>query len=245
MISCIPAKGQLVLTHSLTLQMEQEAQYSSHVEDLHMDKESGTKGLPQRSSTPPPFHGQKRRRTTLPPNPATRTSTHTTHTTASDPTHNLLQTMRKAEQTKQVVSEPPAPTTPVCQSENSLLREDDPRMRGAAIDEGGGGMEELVSSLVDLGFMEGQGLRQPEDGAAAEEEEEPQAGGSRWSNERLDQPLHQHADMAVKDLVWFLMDVCKDTVKGKPLDKIIKILKRSMPKDNCMPGCAQCPEHSV
>jgi hypothetical protein len=88
--------------------------------------------------------------------------------------------MRKAEQTKQVVSEPPAPTTPVCQSENSLLREADPRMRGAAIDEGGGGMEELVSSFVDLGFMEGQRLRQPEDEAAAEEEEDPQAGGGRW-----------------------------------------------------------------
>jgi hypothetical protein len=97
MISCIPAKGQLGLTHSLTLQMEQEALYSSHVEDLHMDKESGTQGLPQRSSNPPPFHGQKRRRTTLPPNPATLTSTPTTHTTASDRTHNLLQTMRTAE----------------------------------------------------------------------------------------------------------------------------------------------------
>jgi hypothetical protein len=90
MISCIPAKGQLGLTHSLTLQMEQEAQYSSHVEDLHMDKESGTQGLPRRSSTTPPFHGQKRRRTTLPPNLGTLTSTHTTHTTASDRTHNLF-----------------------------------------------------------------------------------------------------------------------------------------------------------
>jgi hypothetical protein len=143
------------------------------------------------------------------------------------------------------VSEPLAPTTPVRPSENSLLREDDPRIRGAAIDEGGGGMEELVSSFVDLGFMEGQGLRQPEDEAAAEEEEDPQAGGGRWSDERLDQPLHQHTDMTVRDLVWSLMDVCKDTLKGKPLDEINKIFKRSMPKDNCMPGCAQCPERSI
>jgi hypothetical protein len=149
------------------------------------------------------------------------------------------------EQMKQVVSEPPAPTTPVCPSENSLLREDDPRIRGAAIDEGGSGMEELVSNLVDLGFMEGQGLRQPEDEAAAEEEEDPQAVGGKWTDERLDQPLHQHTDMTVRDLVWSLMDVCKDTVKGKPLDEIIKIFKRSMPKDNCMPGCAQCPERSI
>jgi hypothetical protein len=63
MISCIPAKGQLGLTHSFTLQMEQEAQYSpgSHVEDLHMGKESGTQGLPQRAAPLQrgfPFHGR-------------------------------------------------------------------------------------------------------------------------------------------------------------------------------------------
>jgi hypothetical protein len=139
------------------LQMEQDTQYSSHVEDLHMEKESGTQGLPQRSSTPPTFHGPKRSRTTLPPNPATLTSAHTTHTAASYCTHNLLQTMRKAEQTKQVVSEPP--TTPVCLSENSLLRDDDPRIRGAGIDEGGSDMEELVSNLLDLGFMKGPGAK--------------------------------------------------------------------------------------
>jgi hypothetical protein len=46
-------------------------------------------------------------------------------------------------------------------------------------------MEELVSSFVDLGFKEGQGLRQPEDEAAAEKEEDPQAVGSRSTDERL------------------------------------------------------------
>jgi hypothetical protein len=71
--------------------------------------------------------------------------------------------------------------------------------------------------------------------------------GGRWTDERLDQPLHQHIykDMTVRELVWLLIDVCKDTFKGKPLDEIIMIFKRSMLQDKCMPGCAQCPERSI
>jgi hypothetical protein len=80
------------------------------------------------------------------------------------------------------------------------------RLRGFLDDSGN--MEDLVYNLFELEFMEGQGLRQPEDEATAEDEVTEQLAGT-WTDERLDQLLHQHTEMSVRELMWSVMDVCK------------------------------------
>jgi hypothetical protein len=128
------------------------------------------------------------------------------------------------------------------QGDEAPDRIDPDRLRGSLDDSGN--MEDLVYNLFELEFMEGQGLRQPEDEATAEDEDTEQLAGT-WTNERLDKPLHQHTEMSVRELVWSVMDVCKDTVKGKPLDELIKVFKRALPKDNCMPGFARSPSNPL
>jgi hypothetical protein len=113
------------------------------------------------------------------------------------------------------------------------------RPRGSALDENAD-MEDLVYNLFELDFMEGQGLRRPEDEAAAEDEDIEQMEGT-WTDKRLDQPLHQHTEVTVREFVWSVMDICKDSVKGRPLDELIKVFKHALPKDNCMPGYAMSP----
>jgi hypothetical protein len=128
------------------------------------------------------------------------------------------------------------------QGDEAPDRIDSDRLRGSLDDSCN--MEDLVYNLFELQFMEGQGLRQPEDEATAEdtaEDEDTEQLAGTWTDERLDQPLHQHTEMSVRELVWSVMDVCKDSVKGKPLDELIKVFKRALPKDNCMPGFALSP----
>lgn len=100
-------------------------------------------------------------------------------------------------------------------------------------------LEDVVNEVFGNDFMQANGLRVPEDEA---EVEDPSCSQSaRWSDQRLDTPVHSYTKVTVRELVYTLMKICAGAVKATQMDEIIKTFKRTLPDGNNMPGYIAIP----
>jgi hypothetical protein len=112
--------------------------------------------------------------------------------------------------------------------------EDAWHIRGGETTEGE--IEDAVNDIFGVDFLNANGLAIQEDEAEVEDPLNSQTG--RWTDQRLDAPVHAYTKVTVRELVYTVMKVCAGAVKATQMDEIIKTFKRILPEGNDMPGYA-------
>lgn len=121
--------------------------------------------------------------------------------------------------------------------------------RAAEYNRARGGTAEFDGSIDDLvqllaggdidgaAFMAAHGVEYSEDEAlldmAGDGEDE-----RRWSDAELDQPVHDHTDTTVRELVYTILKIAAGRVNKQTLDELIKAFAETLPPDHKMPRCA-------
>lgn len=100
-------------------------------------------------------------------------------------------------------------------------------------------LEDAVNDVFGVDFLKANGLSVPEDEAEVEDPACSRTG--RWSDQRLDAPVHAYTKVTVRELVYTLMKICAGAVKATQMDEIIKSFKRTLPDGNDMPGYKVLP----
>jgi len=112
------------------------------------------------------------------------------------------------------------------------------RMRGGDAEFDGSieGLIHLVSGS-DAAFMDAHGVPVFQDEAETEDATEGAAQSTKWTNEILDSPVHQHTKTSVRQLVYSVLRIGAGSVRMQQMDELIKTFKATMPDENNMPGC--------
>jgi hypothetical protein len=81
-------------------------------------------------------------------------------------------------------------------------------------------LEDVVNDIFGIDYLQANGLSIPED--EAEVEDPPIWHTGRWTDKRLDTPVHAYTKVTVLDLVYTVMKIFVGAFKATQMDEIIK-----------------------